>query len=193
MTLLAAPHSPGGTPHSAAAARISMSRAAAPPLRTYSCELADAAAAAGREIAPDALARRVLAGGRKFGRDPGPVAFQLLGDELCSPVSVPWPISERAIRITTVSSGRIDDPGVDLRCRPGRRGLGRGGGIERHAEPERQAAAERRRRRETSGGRAERCGHRVISSHRVRLPVTPWRRRGSPRAPADRCRSGRCS
>ena len=43
---------------------------------------ADAAAAAGREIAPGALARHALAGRGKFGHDLGPVAFQFLGDEL---------------------------------------------------------------------------------------------------------------
>ena len=43
---------------------------------------ADAAAAAGRHVAPGALAREVLAGGQPFGRDPLPVALELLGDEL---------------------------------------------------------------------------------------------------------------
>ena len=44
--------------------------------------LADAAAAAGREIAPWALACDALAGRRIFGRDFRPVAFQFLGDQL---------------------------------------------------------------------------------------------------------------
>ncbi|MET3323489.1 hypothetical protein ABIF54_000742 [Bradyrhizobium japonicum] len=43
---------------------------------------ADAAAATGREIAPDALAGDALAGCRIFGRDLRPVAFEFLGDEL---------------------------------------------------------------------------------------------------------------
>src|SRR5258705_5230152 len=39
MTLFAATHSEAGTFHSLAAACTSMMRAAAPPLRTYSCEV----------------------------------------------------------------------------------------------------------------------------------------------------------
>jgi hypothetical protein len=44
--------------------------------------LADAAAAAGGEVAPDALACQVLARRRVLGRDPGPVALQLFGHQL---------------------------------------------------------------------------------------------------------------
>ena len=43
---------------------------------------ANAAAAAGRKIAPDAVAREVLGRRRIFGGDLGPVAVQLFGDEL---------------------------------------------------------------------------------------------------------------
>src|SRR5258708_34081030 len=43
---------------------------------------ADAAAAAGRHVAPRALARKVAAGRREFGRDLRPVALQFLGHEL---------------------------------------------------------------------------------------------------------------
>ena len=57
-------------------------RAAAPPLRTNSLRLADAAAAGGEEVAPDALARDVLARRRKFIGDFRPVALQFLGSEL---------------------------------------------------------------------------------------------------------------
>ena len=39
IMLLAAVHSPAGTPHALAAAWISMMRAVAPPLRTYSCDV----------------------------------------------------------------------------------------------------------------------------------------------------------
>ena len=38
MTLASALHSPAGTFHASAAAVINISRAAAPPWRTYSCE-----------------------------------------------------------------------------------------------------------------------------------------------------------
>src|SRR5207244_2864362 len=76
--------------------------------------LADATAAAGRKISPDALARRVLTGGRVFGRDLGPVAFQLLGDELREP-------GQRALahfRPRDPDHDRVvwanDDPGIHL-------------------------------------------------------------------------------
>ena len=56
------------------------------------------------------------------------------------PVMVPWPISERAMRITQVSSGRIEHPGVDFDAVGG--GLGFGD-AERQVEAERQAAGRR--------------------------------------------------
>ena len=190
MTLLAALHSPGGTPHSAAAARISMSRAAAPPLRTYSCDSRMPRLPPVEKLPQTRLRADVLAGGRKFGRDLRPVAFQLLGDELRE-------AGQRALahlRAGDADHHRVvrpdHDPGVDLRR-----------GVRRRAVPAASAPSNGTRKpsdspppiaAEPSEKRAavERigCGHRRVM---VPPPVTPWRRRGSPRAPADRCRSGR--
>src|SRR5712691_965231 len=107
MTLLAAVHSAAGTPQSAAAARISMSRAAAPPWRTYSCESRMPRLPPVEKFPQTRLRVRF---------SPGVGYSVVTFDQLHSsssatscarPVSVPWPISERAIRITTVSSGRM--------------------------------------------------------------------------------------
>ena len=84
--------------------------------------LADAAAAAGGEVAPDAVAREVLAGRRVLGASPWPSRTRSSSATSCaSPVSVPWPISERAMRMITVSSGWITTQaltsgGGALRC-----------------------------------------------------------------------------
>src|SRR3982074_3037494 len=107
MTLLAAVHSEAGTFHSLAAAWISMTRAVAPPLRTYSW-LARMPRLPPVEKSPQARLRATLW--------PGDGNSVVTFDQSHSsssatnrarPVRVPWPISERAILITTVSSGRI--------------------------------------------------------------------------------------
>src|SRR4051795_13122592 len=107
MTLFAAVHSPGGTPHTAAAARISMSRAAAPPFRTYSCD-----SRMPRLPPVEKLPQTRLRAAFSPGVGNSVVTFDQShssssATNCASPVSVPWPISERAMRITTVSSGRI--------------------------------------------------------------------------------------
>src|SRR6266705_625421 len=79
MTPSATASSPTGTFHCSAAACTSIMRAAAAHIVLRA---ADAAAAAGRHVAPDALAGEVLAGKDVLGRDLLPVALELLGDEL---------------------------------------------------------------------------------------------------------------
>ena len=76
---------------------------------------ADAAAAAGREIAPHALARHALARRRIFGGDLRPVAFELFGDQLGQP-------GQRALAHFRARDpdddgvvGLDHDPGVDFR------------------------------------------------------------------------------
>ena len=159
-------------------------RAAAPPSRTYSCDVADAAAAAGREIAPDALARDALAGRRIFGRDLRPVAFELFGDELGE-------AGERALAHLGARDADDDgvvgldhDPGVDFRRAVG--GARRPAG--RRTEGRGRAQGRRRRRR----CRRRRSGDSSSACNSWLPPFTRWPRRGSPRAPAGRCRSGRC-
>src|SRR6266446_9113722 len=107
MMLFAAAHSDAGTLHSCAAASISTSRAAAPPWRTYSCE----SRMPRLPPVPKSFHTRLRA---RF--CPGVGYSVVTFDQSHSsssatswarPVSVPCPISERAMRITTVSSGRI--------------------------------------------------------------------------------------
>src|SRR3954463_8500112 len=107
MTLLAAVHSEAGTFHSLAAAWISMVRAVAPPLRTYSWEVRMPRLPP-VENSPHTRLRATLWPGVGY----SVVTFDQSQSSSSAtswarPVSVPWPISERAIRMTTVSSGRI--------------------------------------------------------------------------------------
>src|SRR4051794_19625649 len=102
-----AAHPAGGTPHEAAAARISMSRAAAPPLRTYSFD-----SRMPRLPPVEKLPQTRLRAAFSPGVGNSVVTFDQShsnssATSCASPVSEPWPISERAMRITTVSSGRI--------------------------------------------------------------------------------------
>src|SRR5262249_37776552 len=101
---------------------------------------ADAAAAAGRHVAPYPLARQIRAGRREFGLDLRPVALKLLGHEL----------GETGLgALAHFRAGDADDdgvvgpdhhPGVDL----GRAVLSaHHRGPERNLEPEREAAADR--------------------------------------------------
>src|SRR5215470_15493361 len=107
ITLLAARHSEAGTPQALAAAWISIVRAVAPPLRTYSCEVRMPRLPP-VEKSPHARWRLTLAPGVGY----SVVTFAQSHSSSSAtiwarPVSDPCPISERAIRITTVSSGRI--------------------------------------------------------------------------------------
>src|ERR1700691_1540221 len=107
MMLFAAVHSEAGTFHSLAAAWISMMRAVAPPLRTYSFEARIPRLPPG-EKSPHARLRATLCPGGGY----SVVTFDQSHSSSSAtswarPVSVPWPISDRAMRMTTVSSGWI--------------------------------------------------------------------------------------
>src|ERR1700751_308451 len=107
MMLLAALHSSAGTPQPVAAARISMSRAAAPPSRTYWCE-----SRMPRLPPVDKFPQTRLREAFSAGVGNSVVTFDQShssssATSCASPVRLPWPISDRAMRITTVSSGRI--------------------------------------------------------------------------------------
>src|SRR5216683_3417072 len=107
MTLLDAVHSAAGTFHSLAAAWTSMTRAVAPPLRTYSW-LVRMPRLPPVEKSPQARLRATLWPG--LGNSV--VTFDQSHSSSSAtswarPVRVPCPISERAMRMTTVSSGRI--------------------------------------------------------------------------------------
>src|SRR5213594_2131436 len=107
MTLLAALHSEAGTLHAFAAACTSIMRASAPPLRTYSFD----------SRMPRLPPVEKLPHGRLRATDWPGVGYSVVtfvqsasssSATICArPVSVPSPISERATRTTTVSSGRM--------------------------------------------------------------------------------------
>src|SRR4029450_12047567 len=105
ITLFAAVHSETGTFHPSAAACTSIILAAAPPLRTYSCESRMPRLPPGEKLPQTRLRARFWPGvGYSV------VTFAQLhssssATSCASPVSDPCPISERAIRITTLSSG----------------------------------------------------------------------------------------
>src|SRR5262245_30735425 len=108
--LLAALHSPAGTFPPPAAAWTSHLRAVAPPLRTYSCEVRMPRLPP-VEKSPQARLRLTLSPGVGY----SVVTFAQSQSNSSAtiwarPVSDPCPISERAIRITTESSGRHTSP-----------------------------------------------------------------------------------
>src|SRR5690349_1396507 len=107
MTLLAALHSAAGTPQAVAAACTSMTRAAAPPLRTYSldCRMPRLPPV---EKSPQTRLRATDWAGVGYSVVTFAQSQSSSSATICArPVSVPCPISERAIRTTTVSSGRM--------------------------------------------------------------------------------------
>src|SRR3954464_1803041 len=107
MTLLAAVHSATGTFHSLAAACTSIMRAVAPPLRTYSCEVRMPRLPP-VEKSPQARLRATLWPGVGYSVVTLDQSHSSSSATSCArPVSEPCPISERAMRITTVSSGRM--------------------------------------------------------------------------------------
>ena len=134
MTLFAAVHSAAGTFHSLAAAAISIMRAAAPPLRTTSWE-ARMPRLPPVKKSPQTRLRATFW--------PGVGNSVVTFDQSHSsssatswqrPVSVPWPISERAMRMTTLSSGLTTTQALTsgpATCAPAP-------SAERHMEAERQ-------------------------------------------------------
>ena len=104
-TLSAAEQSAAGTPHWAAAAWTSMARAAAPPLRTYSTEPRSPRLPP-VDMSPQARLRARLSCGATYSaRTWRQSASISSATSWARPVSVPCPISVRAMRTTTVSSG----------------------------------------------------------------------------------------
>ena len=101
ITLLAALHSLAGTFHSLAAAWINMMRGGGAALADIFVRLWRMPwLAAGREIAPDPLAGEILARGWEIRLLPSTSRIPALRPPAWArPVSVPWPISERATRM----------------------------------------------------------------------------------------------
>src|SRR5262249_51730563 len=105
MVLLAAVHSVAGTFHSVAAAWVSIMRAAAPPLRTYSCD-ERMPRLPPVEKSPHTRLRRTLSPGVGYSvLTLDQSASSSSATSWASPVTVPWPISDRTTRTTILSSG----------------------------------------------------------------------------------------
>ena len=184
ITLLAALHSEAGTPQPLAAAWTSMMRAAAPPLRTYSCDVRMPRLPP-VEKSPHTRLRATLWPGVGY----SVVTFDQLHSSSSAtiwarPVIVPCPISERATRITTVSSGRMTTQTLIsgepswARTTPAPNGIRRPS-----ARPAPTAPVPMTKERRSIFGVLM-----IMAS-----PPMPSPRRGWLRAPAGRCRSGRCS
>src|SRR6266403_3558320 len=107
MRLFAALHSDAGTLHSCAAAWISTSRAVAPPWRTSSCESRMPRLPPVPKSFHTRLRARFCPGVGYSGVTFDQSHSSSSATSWARPVSVPWPISDRAMRMTTVSSGRI--------------------------------------------------------------------------------------
>src|SRR5882724_3780289 len=107
MKLLDAAHSEAGTPHSCAAAAISISRAVAPALRRYSCELRMVRLPTAA-MSPQARLRLTFALAEAYSiftrRQSQPSSS---ATSMGAEVMLPCPISERAKRMMMPSSGRI--------------------------------------------------------------------------------------
>src|SRR5262245_53456732 len=107
MTLFAALHSATGTFHWSAAACTSIMRAAAPPLRTYSCD-SRMPRLPPVEKSPHARLRLTLSPGVGYSIFTFDQLHSSSSATSCArPVMVPCPISERTTRMFTVSSGPI--------------------------------------------------------------------------------------
>ena len=104
MTLLAARHSAAGTFHSLAAACTSSVRASAPPLRTYSCDSRMPRLPPVEKLPQARLRARFWPGVGYSVRTRAQSQSSSSATSCARPVSVPWPISERAMRTITVSS-----------------------------------------------------------------------------------------
>src|SRR5215813_6033653 len=105
MVLLAAVHSDAGTFHALAAAWISIMRAAAPPLRTYSCD-ERMPRLPPVEKSPHTRLRRTLSPGVGYSvLTLDQSASSSSATSWASPVTVPWPISDRTTLTTMLSSG----------------------------------------------------------------------------------------
>jgi hypothetical protein len=107
ITPLSTVHSATGTSHWSAAARISIMRAAAPPLRTSSCDMRRPWLPAVKKSPQMRLRARFSPGVGNSVVTLDQSHSSSSATSCARPVSVPCPISDRAIRMTTVSSGRI--------------------------------------------------------------------------------------
>ncbi len=141
---------------------------------------ADAAAATGREVLPDPVATKVLSRSRIFPGDLVPVATQLLGDELGETGERALPHLGAGDADHHLVVGMDHHPGVDLLDFGGLRRL------EGNGKAERETAGHGR-----TADQEAAAAERGLDRHDA-SSLRPWPRRGSPRAPAGRCRSGRC-
>ncbi len=184
ITLLAALHSAAGTFQASAAAWISISRAVAPPLRTYSCDVRMPRLPP-VEKSPHTRLRLTLWPGVGYSVCTFDQSHSSSSATIWArPVSVPCPISERAIRITTVSSGRMTTHAVTSGEPSCARTTSVPNGILRpSARPAPTATLP------TTKERRLIFGVLVIM---MSTPLRPWPQREWPHEPAGTCRSDRC-
>ncbi len=143
---------------------------------------ADAAAATGGKVAPDALARDALPRRRVLGGHLRPIALQLLGHHLRQ-------TGEGAL--PHLGAGDADHHGVVWTDHHPRIDLGRTIVGAHHFRPEWQAQTKREPTAYRHRRREERAAIH-IQFDRHGCPFTHWPRHGSPCAPLGRCRSDRC-
>ena len=182
MTLLAAAHSPAGTFQRLAAASTSIMRAAAPPWRTYSCDSRMPRLPPVEKLRHTRLRATFWPGVGNSVETFDQSHSSSSATSWARPVSVPWPISERAMRITTRSSGWMTTQALISRTAPATCASALPNGMPKPSERPPAAALTRNERRSIEA-----------IAVMARSSLRPWRRRGSPRALAGRCRSGRCS
>ncbi len=178
MTLFAARHSDAATPHCAAAAAISISRAVAPALRSGSWELRMLRLPPVEKSPQMRLRRRFSSGRGNSVRTLLQSHSSSSATSIGSAVSVPCPISERATRMITVSSPWITIQAVISGAPPA--ACAPSGTSNPSASPPAAAATLTRNSRRSMPPAA------VIAGSVMHSPP-----RGSPRARADRCRNGK--
>ena len=167
ITLLAAKHSAAGTPPLGGRSGDQHLARRGTAFAHIVMRLANAAAAARREIAPHAIAGEVVTGRWIFGGHLGPVALQLFGDELRQ-------TGERSLAHLGAGNAHDDcvigfdhDPCVHLRSRSrGPRGL-----RERHVKAQGQSADGRGGADQKTAAR-DRC---CCQCHGAALKCSAWR------------------
>jgi hypothetical protein len=167
MVLFSAWHSHAGTAQRAAAAAISISRAVAPAWRRVCCEaLTERLALV--DMSPQTRCRlRFSAGAANSGFTRRQSHSSSSATSMGSAVKMPWPISERATRMTTVSSGQITIQALTSgAASPARAGSPPSGSSKPSTKPPPMAAALARKERRLNrsaevmlrGLRARLCG-----------------------------------
>ena len=141
MVLFAAAHSSAGTLHRAAAAAISISRAVAPARRRSFCEALMERLAPVDMLPQTRSRRRFSCGGANSALTLLQSHSSSSATSIGSAVKLPWPISDLATRMMTVSSGSITIQAVISRAPVDARVAGGPNGMSKPSASEPPAAA----------------------------------------------------